>query len=153
MGAIYRTVSALSPTEAAHLAGLIDGEGTIGLTRRHREEERQLVVSISNTERALLEYVLKIVGAGRITKKRTYRDTHSRSFTFAIDNRQALALLEQVSPYLRTYKAARAQLVLDHYVKLTPRNGRYTDAIKEQRNSFENRFLAIKPLVSIHMGA
>jgi intein/homing endonuclease len=149
----YRTVSALSAAEAAYLAGLIDGEGTIGLTRRHRGEERQLVISISNTELGLLEYVLKTIGAGRITTKRTYKNTHSRSFTFAIDNRQALALLEQVSPYLRTYKSARAQLVLDHYVKLTPRNGRYTDAMKEERHSFENRFLAIRPLATIHMEA
>lgn len=82
MTAPYRSVSFLSPTEAAYLAGLIDGEGTIALTRRHRGSERQLVVTISNTERPLLEYVLKTAGAGRITTKRTYKANHSPGFTF-----------------------------------------------------------------------
>jgi hypothetical protein len=40
----------LSDTEAAYLAGIIDGEGTITLTRTHRGENRRPVVSISSTE-------------------------------------------------------------------------------------------------------
>ncbi|MGH8618677.1 MAG: LAGLIDADG family homing endonuclease, partial [Burkholderiales bacterium] len=67
--ASYRKAAVLSPTDAAYLAGLIDGEGTIGLTRRHRNDQRQVVVSISNTERPLLEWVLLTVGAGKITGK------------------------------------------------------------------------------------
>ena len=35
---------------AAYIAGLIDGEGTITLTRLHAHENRRLVVSIANTE-------------------------------------------------------------------------------------------------------
>ena len=58
-------------TDAAYIAGLIDGEGTVILTRRHRSENRQLVVSISNTDRPLLEYVLDTVAAGKITGNRT----------------------------------------------------------------------------------
>jgi intein/homing endonuclease len=46
----YRKVRKLSPEQAAYLAGLIDGEGTIALTRKHRGEHRQLMVSISSTE-------------------------------------------------------------------------------------------------------
>lgn len=34
-------------TDAAYIAGLIDGEGTVTLTRKHRNENRQLCVSIS----------------------------------------------------------------------------------------------------------
>ncbi len=32
----YRKTKKLAPTEAAYLAGLIDGEGTITLSRRNR---------------------------------------------------------------------------------------------------------------------
>ena len=53
----YRKVKKLTPEEAAYLAGLIDGEGTIALTRKHRGEHRQLMVSISSTEQPLLKYV------------------------------------------------------------------------------------------------
>ena len=57
----YRKVAVLADTDAAYIAGLVDGEGTITLSRRHREDTRQLVVSIANTEVHLLEYVLKVV--------------------------------------------------------------------------------------------
>jgi hypothetical protein len=144
--AAYKTVASLPPTEAAYIAGLIDGEGTIALSRRHRSDERQLVISISNTERPLLEYVSQTLGAGRITTKKTYKPAHSRSFTFTIDNRQALCVLQQIAPYLKTYKAARAQLVLKEYVSLTPRNGRYTNEMRLRRESFVNQFLSILPI-------
>ena len=44
----------LSDVEAAYVAGIIDGEGTITLTRTHRGENRRPVVSISSTELPLL---------------------------------------------------------------------------------------------------
>lgn len=139
----YRTPRSLSAWEAAYLAGLIDGEGTVALTRRHRSDNRQLVVSISSTESAILDYVLHIVGAGRITRKRTYRFNHAQSFTYAIANRQALELLRQIYPYLKSYKVARTALVLEHYVRLTPRNGKYTQQIIEERERFIHAFLRL----------
>jgi len=141
----YRKVKKLSREEAAYIAGIIDGEGTISLTRKHRGEHRQLMVSISSTEQPLLKYVLKIIGAGRITNKCTYRDNHTPSVTYAISNRQALAVLEQVRPYLKTYKAKRAQLILRSYIRLTPRNGKYTQAQLKERDIFIEKFLRLNP--------
>jgi hypothetical protein len=102
----------LTDIEAAYIAGLIDGEGTITLTRKHRGENRQLAVTISNTEIELLRYVKMIVNAGKITRKRTTSHRHTPSFTYALYNRQALVLLEQISPFLKTYKAERCKLIL-----------------------------------------
>lgn len=48
----------LQPEAAAYIAGLIDGEGTITLTRLHANENRRLVVSIANTEFQLLQFVI-----------------------------------------------------------------------------------------------
>jgi len=141
----YRKVRKLTSEEAAYLAGLIDGEGTVSLTRKHRGEHRQLMVSISNTEQPLLRYVKKIIGAGRITNKRTYQANHTPSATYAISNRQALDVLEQVRPYLKTYKAKRAQLILRSYIRLTPRNGKYTQALLKERDIFIEKFLRLNP--------
>ena len=135
----------LCATDAAYIAGLIDGEGTITLSRKHRNENRQLAISISNTEKYLLEYVLDKVGAGKITGKRTTRPHHTPSFTYAIYNRQALWLLEQIFPYHRTYKARRARLILRDYLSLTPRNGKYTLQQQLERDRFETAVLQIKP--------
>ena len=60
----------LSPPEAAYILGLIDGEGTITLTRKHPNENRQLAVSIGNTEKGLPDFVLPTAGVGTITGNR-----------------------------------------------------------------------------------
>lgn len=135
----------LRTEDIAYIAGLIDGEGTITLTRKHRNENRQLAVTISNTERALLDYVLRTIGVGKITKKRTSLPQHTPSFTYAVYNRQALGLLSKIHPHLRTYKRQRASLILRDYIRLTPRNGKYSPSLKLARDEFETAFLAIKP--------
>jgi hypothetical protein len=58
--------------------------------------------------------------------------------------RQALELLRQISPYLRTHKRARAQLLLERYVLVTPHNGRYTPDLLEARTAFESSFFGIR---------
>jgi hypothetical protein len=133
----------LSDVEAAYVAGIIDGEGTITLTRLHRNENRRAVVSISSCELQLLTYVRSIVGAGHITGKVCAREHHSPSFMYSISSRQALSLLARVYPFLRTYKSDRARLLLDEYQRVTPRNGRYTAEQRLAREQLEIRFFAI----------
>lgn len=133
-------VRKLSAADAAYLAGLIDGEGTIALSRKHARENRQLVVAISNTERPILDFARSIIGAGKITRKRTAQAHHAAGLTYVLTNRQALSLLRQIHRFLRSYKRARAQLVLENYVALTPRNGKYTDDLRTARAAFEVSF-------------
>lgn len=141
----YKTTRKLKPEAAAYIAGLIDGEGTITLSRRHANEHRQLVVSIANTELSLLKYVLEQTGTGKITRKRTVSDQHTPSFCYAVSNRQALKLLQQLRPYLRSYKRQRAELILAKYEQLTPRNGKYTLAGNQARVVFEQEVLSTHP--------
>lgn len=141
----YRTVRTLSAPDAACIAGLIDGEGTITLTQEHKNEKRRLVVSISSTERGLLDFVLSAAGAGKVTSKRTYQAHHAPSYAYRITNRHALTLLGQIAGYLKSYKAGRAALALSRYAAVTPRNGRYTPELLSARTEFEERFLAIRP--------
>lgn len=140
----YRKTRKLRLTEAAYLAGLVDGEGTVTLTRKHKNDYRQLAITISSTERYLLESVLEMTEAGKITRKRTISPDHSASFTFAIYNRQALSLLEQIKPFLRTYKKKRAEMILRDYLRLTPRNGKYSTEQMVEKRKFEQELLAVK---------
>jgi hypothetical protein len=130
---------------AAYLAGLIDGEGTVTLTRMRADKNRRLVVSIANTDLQLLEYVLDQVGAGKLTRKRTVSDRHTPSYCYAVASLQALALLRQIAPFLRTYKRQRAELALAEYQRLTPRNGKYSAALLSKRHYFEQTLLGIRP--------
>jgi hypothetical protein len=136
-------INRLSECEAAYVAGIVDGEGTVTLTRTHRGESRRPIVSISSTELPLLAYVRRIVGAGRITSKVRTLSHHSPSFAYCVSSRQALSLLSQISPYLQTYKSARARLLLDEYLRVTPRNGRYTPEQRLAKQSFEDRFFSL----------
>ena len=136
-------VRRLRASEAAYVAGIVDGEGTITLTKTHRHENRRPVLSISSTERPLLEYVQLTVGVGRITNKRRSRAHHSASFAYVISSRSALALLSQITPYLHTYKLGRANLLLRKYLRVTPRNGRYFAALRLARDAFETEFFKI----------
>ena len=140
----YRRVLTLAPDDAGYLAGIIDGEGTITLSRRHAGDHRQLVVSVSSTERCILEWILGTVAAGKITGKRTTSPRHSAGYTYAICNRQALDLLAQVVCHLHSYKRKRADLILRQYLELTPRNGRYTADLLRRRSEFETELLGIK---------
>ena len=72
--AAYKEVRALSVPEAAYLAGLIDGEGTVTLTRKQADDMR---------------------------------------------------------------------LALRHSVRLTPRNGKYTEALRVERCVFEGRLFGL----------
>jgi hypothetical protein len=137
------TINKLSSTDAAYVAGIIDGEGTVTLTRTHRGEHRRPVVSISSTELPLLLHVRTVVGVGRITNKGRTRPYHSASFAYLVSSRQALVLLEQVLPYLQTYKKQRAQMLLENYLALTPRNGRYTQELHAAKLRFEAAFFAL----------
>jgi len=140
-----RTTRKLSKPDAAYLAGLVDGEGTVTLVRKHANENRQLGLFVSSTETALLDHVVKLTGVGKVTTKRRYSATHRRSFTYAVYNRQALDLLRQIHAYLRGYKRRRGRLILDQYLNLTPRNGKYSAELLRQRKAFECAVLAVKP--------
>lgn len=82
-------------------------------------------------------------GVGKITTKRTSLPHHSPGYTYCVANRQALAVLTQVQQYLRSYKSLRSRLVLENYLKLTPRNGKYPAVLLEARHAFERLFSAI----------
>ena len=138
-------MNTLSKYSAAYIAGLVDADGTITVTRKHINENRHPALTISNTDRRLLEFVLETIGAGKITNKHRIAENHSPSFVFAIYNRQALEVIRQLRPFLRTYKAKRSDLILNDYLKVTPRNGKYNNATLRARKAFEERVLAIKP--------
>jgi len=92
----------------------------------------------------MLDFVKSTSGVGKITNKQISKSHHAPSFTYAVYNRQALALLRQILPYLKSYKRNRAELILKEYVVLTPRNGKYTTELLAKKYKFEEKVLSIK---------
>lgn len=141
----YKKIKRLSVAERAYVAGIVDGEGSITLTVKQKGGTRHLAVLVSSTDLALLEYLKNIIGAGKITTKRTYKPHHRPAYAYAIYNRQALGLIRQTVFYLRTYKSRRAKFVLAQYILVTPRNGKYSDRLSEIRAEFVEKFFSILP--------
>ncbi len=104
-----------------------------------------MAVTVSNNDLALLKYILKVIGVGKITTKKIYKDTHNSSYTYSVYSRQALDLLSQIDSYLRTYKLKRARLALKEYLLVTPRNGKYDEFLLKKKQKFVDKFFLITP--------
>jgi hypothetical protein len=131
--------------EAAYIAGIIDGEGTITLTRMHRNEHRRPCITIASTDKELLLFVQTLSG-GVIANKRNYKPkVHKDSFTLNIKKKESvLMVLQSISKYLRVdKKKARALWILNYYERVTLRNGKYTQETLKKKIDFEEQFFNI----------
>jgi hypothetical protein len=135
-------IRTLSDVEAAYIAGIIDGEGTITLTRT-KGGFRAPIVSISSNDLELLEWVKETIGGGWILIKPPRRATHKIGYAWCIKSRNAVLLCAMIKPYLRiASKYRRADLLTDRYLSVTKRNGNYSDAERESKVDFEAEFFA-----------
>ena len=87
--------------EASYIAGIIDGEGSITLTRWHTKEHRRPCISIASTDLELLLYVQSLTG-GKINSKRNYNpDKHKDSFTLTVLKKdEVFSSLQSTLPFL-----------------------------------------------------
>src|SRR5690625_5089728 len=109
--------------EAAYLAGIIDGEGSITLTRLHKNENRRPCISISSCDMELLVYV-QTIASGNIYKKKNYNpEKHKDSYMLNIKRKKdVFKVLEAIQGFLRIdIKKKRAQWILKKYDSVTPR--------------------------------
>lgn len=134
----------MTDLEKGYLAGIIDGEGTITLTRD--KEFRYPTISVSSTTIEIVNY-LKLHFGGVITKKNEQlrNPNWKQAYCWTIVRRKAISLLEEVADYLmEPKKKARAELILKDYIRLTPRNGKYSESLREEKHKFEDEFFAIE---------
>ena len=100
---------------------------------------------MDSTDREILEELLRLHGGGKLVAKRNRAEHHRQAWSWRLygaDN--VLAFLAAVLPYLRCpTKRDRAQLIVDEYKALTPRNGRYTPEQWEAKAALGERVLAI----------
>lgn len=96
----------------AYAAGLIDGEGYIGIARRNGAGQFTLRVDVGMTvkAKALLEELKERYG-GHVTLSRKATERWEAAYAWRIHGSQAATFLRQISPYLRL-KAEQARLAL-----------------------------------------
>ncbi|MEY2192917.1 LAGLIDADG family homing endonuclease [Neobacillus sp. BF23-41] len=131
--------------EAAYIAGIIDGEGSITLTRMHENENRRPCITVASTDKELLVYIRSLTD-GTINSKKNYNpERHKDSYTLTIKKKDSVVtLLKKISPYLRVdKKRKRALWILENYEKVTPRNGKYNSLLLTKKIAFEDNFFRI----------
>ena len=138
-------LNALKENEIAYLAGIIDGEGSILLSKYHKSEYPCPCISISSTDIELLEWVKDKIGSGRINKKKNYNiNRHKTSYTYVIYYDVAIKVMGLIEPYLVIKKKkARALHIICKYKKVTLRNGRYNEEQKLTKEQFYKDFMAL----------
>ncbi|OGR83977.1 MAG: hypothetical protein A2901_02465 [Elusimicrobia bacterium RIFCSPLOWO2_01_FULL_54_10] len=115
----------MTKTERAYLAGLIDGEGTITLTRNSKSQHPQPQVSIANNNLRILKWVRSKMGMGSLLTKMPKKATHNVAYTWQVNRAGgSFKVLRAVYPYLRV-KKRQAAIILNEYPRVTPRNGKY----------------------------
>lgn len=135
----------MTEAEKAYIAGVIDGEGSIMLSRFHKNQYPSPCISISSTDMELLEWILRVTQMGRIINKKNYnKDKHLDSFTYRVIYNDALILLTQVEPFLViNKKRLRAKHILEGYKLVTLRNGRYNEEQKKAKEKFYEDFIKL----------
>jgi hypothetical protein len=121
----------MNNSERAYLAGIIDGEGTVTLSRHHKNEMSSPHVSVANNNRKMLEWIRSRVG-GVITNKRKNKPHHHASYVWSVCFNRALVVLQEVSEFL-IVKKPHAELILKEYKKATHRAGKYSESMLKKK--------------------
>ncbi len=121
----------MDKAEKAYLAGIIDGEGTVTLTRRHPTETPSPNVSVSNSNLKLLKWIKRKAG-GWISTKKIYKPHHCQTYVWGITHDKAINLLGIIEDYL-IIKKPQAKLIINKYKATTMRTGKYSDQLLREK--------------------
>lgn len=131
----------LTDFDKGYIAGIIDGEGSICLSKSHANDKfRYPDITVSSTTYEILEYLKNKVG-GVICLKKKYADHHKNAWIWHIKTNLTLELLNEIQDYLLVpEKKYRANLLTSTYKEVTPRNGKYTEEKLKAKIKFEEDF-------------
>jgi hypothetical protein len=131
----------MTDLEKGYVAGLIDGEGTVTLLKDRADAKfKYPVVEMTSTTYALVERMKEICG-GTISNQKVYKENYKQSYKWCIRGDKAIILLTEIKNYLlEPNKNYRANLIVNEYKTVTPRNGKYSEEMLEKKLDFEKRF-------------
>jgi len=127
-------------TDLAYMAGIVDGEGFIGIDscckRKNKPSAYQLRVGVVNTNRELLEWIKENFEGSVSSRGKPTSIKHKQSYQWRVEAKKAGKLLRLIRPYL-IIKREQANIGLEFratYEKMkgvlyTHRNGRFINTI------------------------
>lgn len=134
------TARVLVEVDAAYLAGLIDGEGSIMINPRRNTITTRLVVT--NTHRGVLHWLPEVTGLGKVQAHRPEGDRHRATWMWVVNGDGALSLLTQIEPFMRI-KRPQALLAIETQERLRDpalkADRAWQDDYREQMRVFNQR--------------
>ena len=109
--------------DAAYIAGLFDGEGTVDFARRKEKKRgktytvQRIALRIEMTDESVLNWVHEILGVGTIRKRNRSpsRKPHWKdAWIYTVRFRQALYVCKLLWPYA-IVKLHKLEQIIDHY--------------------------------------
>lgn len=108
----------MRPIDAAWLAGLVDGEGSIAiLPRRDRNNSITLSLQIAMVDKSAIGRAAKLSNVPIWKQKRPTKDGKAMFsyYRLGIHNRKAYLVLKQIYPYMTTKRREIAKRIIDYY--------------------------------------
>ena len=121
-----------------YLAGFIDGEGTVGLSKR--KNSYIPYVSISNTNAEVIKQInLELNGINSTTViRKAMKANHKDALGLTVRWQHAIKLCVLLKDKL-IIKHNQANIIVNEYPKCTPRNGRYNETNKKAKQVIVNK--------------
>lgn len=136
----YYTPGDYKDVDLAWLAGIIDGEGSIFISKYPKKScvkgyGFRCGIHVGTTDGIIPYECKRIAGFGQVYENIHIQNgkLHKDVATWCIGTRQALAILKQCHPYLR-YKKSQAELVFKYYELMD------SDINPKERSAFYEEF-------------
>lgn len=120
----------------AYVAGIVDGEGYVGITRHASRSGRKgyrycTQVSVASTDRDVLIELQRFSGSGQVREKTMYHTNRKQGYEWQVWGQQARQFILLIRRYL-FLKAGQAKLVVEYAKRFGRRRGRYGLTQSEQ---------------------
>lgn len=128
-----------------YVSGFFDADGSITLSKWHSTDKYRSAIKIdfTNTDLALLleikEYFRSLGLRSYISTKPPRKDNHRISYSLACGGSYAIRLAKLLSSK-HLVKKHRLAVLNKYYLAVTPRNGKYSEAMGKRRLAFERLF-------------
>lgn len=131
-------------TDLAYIAGFLDGEGSISITRNSKNGQLLLRVCIVQTQKEVLEWIQAVMGVGGTLYKRSRNGSLGNKPCYVVcwAAANAARVLEFVEPYLKV-KRLQAETALEFQKTMGGCGVRVTEAVKQRREDFRNQLQLI----------
>jgi hypothetical protein len=113
-------VKEMSIAQAAYLAGLVDGEGSIIATQRNSKGRHTWRLQVANTQMVLLDWCIEATGVGTIVTTKRKSEKHQDGHWWQCYSWNAYDVLRQIAPYMTIKKdlALRMMAELDEVKRI-----------------------------------